>query len=177
MANPNEEVRNEALRSYMIYENEVGTANKPPKIMTWDNDFEVPFEQGPYTPMTTTSIGPVPKPVTSYNDNNRNMFSDVHKAFGVVSVCLSREIAQTLRDYTTAKALWDALVSMSKGNFEMRNSRKGMFNGEFNMFNYVQGESITRLIHRFETLVTKIKSAGIEYDQISDNLLNSLSYT
>ncbi|XP_076907456.1 uncharacterized protein LOC143563913 [Bidens hawaiensis] len=197
MANTSEDVRNEAVRSYLIFENNAGTTNKPPKLMNWDNEFEEfkwwfknyirnidynllkPLEKGPYTPMTTTADGQVPKPVTSYDDTDRKMFIDDHKAFSVLSVCLSHEISQTLRDYTTTKGLWNALLRKFEGNIEMKNNRKGMLKGEFNMFNYVQGESVTRLIHRFETLITKIKSAGIEYDQIeiNDKLLNSLPYT
>ncbi|XP_076912158.1 uncharacterized protein LOC143570380 [Bidens hawaiensis] len=181
----------------MIFENEAGTTTKPPKLMNWDNDFEEfkwrfknyiriidytllrPLEQGPHVPITTTPYGQVPKPVTSYDDNERKIFNEDHKAFSVLSVCLSREIAQTLRDYITAKGLWDALVSKFEGNTEMRNSKKGLLKGEFNMFNHVQGESVTSLIHRFETLITKIKSAGIDYDQIeiNDKWLESLPYT
>ncbi|XP_076901482.1 uncharacterized protein LOC143555897 [Bidens hawaiensis] len=129
--------------------------------------------------MTTTVYGEVPKLVNAYDDNDKKMFSDDHKAYGVLSVCLSREIAQTLRDHTTTKGLWDALVSKFEGKTEMKNIRKGMLKGEFNMFNHVHGESVTNLIHRYETLITKIKSAGIEYDQIeiNDKLLNSQSYT
>ncbi|XP_076892306.1 uncharacterized protein LOC143544007 [Bidens hawaiensis] len=161
MANANEEVRNEA--NY---------------IRILDYALLRPLEQGPHIPLTTTSDGQVPKHVTSYDDNDRKMFSEDHKAFGVLTVSLSREIAQTLRDYTTTKGLWDALVSKFEGNTEMRNSRKGMLKGEFNMFNHVKGELVTSLIHRFETLITKIKSVGIDYDQIevNDKLLNSLPY-
>ncbi|XP_076931584.1 uncharacterized protein LOC143596753 [Bidens hawaiensis] len=180
----------------MIFENEARTTNKPPKLMNWDNDFEEfkwrfknfiriqdynllrPLEQGSYNPTTTTADGEVPKPASSYNDNDRRMLSDDQKAFGVLSVCLSREIALTLRDHIMAKGLWDALINKFEGNIEMRNNKKGMLKGEFNMFNYVQGESIPSLIQRFETLITKIKSSSIEYDQveINDKMLNSLPY-
>ncbi|XP_076897379.1 uncharacterized protein LOC143550651 [Bidens hawaiensis] len=128
-----------------------------------------PFEQGPHIPTTTTPDGEVPKAVADYDDADKRMFSEDNKAFGFLSVCLSKEIALTLRDFTNGKTLWDALVNKFKGNLEMRNSRKGMLKGEFNMFNYVQEETIASLISRFETLITKINSAGIEYDQIEIN--------
>ncbi|XP_076926280.1 uncharacterized protein LOC143589396 [Bidens hawaiensis] len=133
-----------------------------------------PFEQGPHVPTSSTPDGDVPKQVTDYDENDRRLLNEDNKAFGVLSVCLLREIALTLRDYTTTKTLWDALVNKFEGNLEMRNRRKGMLKGEFNMFNYVQGETIASVISKFETLITKINSAGIEYDQIeiNDKLLN-----
>ncbi|XP_076909034.1 uncharacterized protein LOC143566147 [Bidens hawaiensis] len=101
------------------------------------------------------------------------------KAYGVLSVCFSLEISQTLRDFTTAKGLWDALTEKFKSNVDMRNYRKEMLRGEFNMFNHIQGELVGTLINRFETLVTKKRSVGVVYDQseINSKLLNSLPYT
>ncbi|XP_076917057.1 uncharacterized protein LOC143613551 [Bidens hawaiensis] len=144
-----------------------------------DHNLIRPFEQGPHRPVTTNADGEVPKAVTEYDDDDRRMLAEDQKAFGVLTICLSHEIALTLREHTTAKTLWDALVAKFEGNLEMKNSRKGMLKGEFNMFNYIQGETIASLISRFETLITKINSAGIDYDQIeiNDKLLNSLPYS
>lgn len=72
-------------------------------IKILDYTLLIPIEQCPHVPMTETADGPTPKPTTAYGDNDRKMYSDDHKAYGVLSVCLSHEIAQTLRDYTTAK--------------------------------------------------------------------------
>ncbi|XP_076901112.1 uncharacterized protein LOC143555454 [Bidens hawaiensis] len=182
---------------YMMFENEAGTTFKPPKLMKWDCDFDEfkwrfynylkiidynlirPIEHGPHRPTTTGTDGVVPKTTVNYNDDDRRMLAEDQKAFGILTVSLSREIALTLRDYTTAKGLWDALVNKFEGNLEMKNSRKGMLKGEFNMFNYIQGESIDSLISIFETLITKINSAKIEVEQIeiNDKLLNSLPYS
>ncbi|XP_076899965.1 uncharacterized protein LOC143553973 [Bidens hawaiensis] len=112
-------------------------------------------------PTTSTPDGDVPKRVADYDETDRRMLNEDNRAFDVLTVCLSREIALTLRDYTTTKGLWDALVNKFEGNLEMKKSKKGMLKGEFNMLNYVQGESIASLIQRFETLITKIESAGI----------------
>ncbi|XP_076931353.1 uncharacterized protein LOC143596467 [Bidens hawaiensis] len=186
----------ETLKNLTIFDNEVGTTNKPPKLLKWDNNFEEfnwrfkdyirttdyallrSIEIGPHIPTTDTADG-VPKLATAYNDDDRKMLSDDQKAYGVLCVCLSFEISQTLRDHTTAKGLWIALVNKVEGNRETRNNMKAMLKGEFNMFNHVHGETVGSLIHRFETLITKMKSAGIDYDQIeiNDKLLNSLPYT
>lgn len=48
-----------------------------------------------------------------------------------------------------------------EGNLDMREGRKEMLNGEFNMFNHVQGKTVASLISRFEALNTRIRSANI----------------
>ncbi|XP_076910034.1 uncharacterized protein LOC143567515 [Bidens hawaiensis] len=183
MATPNTVASNEAMTSCVMFENEAGTTTKPPKSKNYLKIIEYnltrPIEQGPHVPTNTTPDGDTPKAVDDYDDADNRMLVEDNKAFGVLSVCLSREIALTLRDYTTSKTLWDALVNKFEGNLEMRNSRKGMLKGEFNMFNYVHGETIASLISKFETLITKINSAGNEYEQIeiNDKILNSLPYS
>ncbi|XP_076952711.1 uncharacterized protein LOC143626528 [Bidens hawaiensis] len=100
------------------------------------------------------------------------------KAHGYLNMCLSTEITKTIKEYTATKAIWDALVEF-EGNLDMREIRKEMLNGEFNMFNHIQGETVTSLINRFESSNTKMRSAGLihEMSEINKKLLNSLPYT
>lgn len=49
---------------------------------------------------------------------------DDEMAYGIISVCFSTEIFQTLRECTTAKGIWDALVEKFEGNLDMREIRK-----------------------------------------------------
>lgn len=78
-----------------------------------------------------------------------------------MTVCLSNEVTQTLREHTTAKGLWDALVEKIEGNAEMRARRRAMLKDEFNMFNHIQGESVGDLIKRFEKLLTRMRNAEV----------------
>ncbi|XP_076949350.1 uncharacterized protein LOC143621969 [Bidens hawaiensis] len=162
--------RDPEVKIYIMFENKNGTTNKPPKLLNWD--------KGPYRPTVSSPTRPVPIPFAALTYDDKKLLLDNEKAYGVLSVCLSIDIAQTLRECTTTKALWDGLVEKFEGNLDMRESKKDMLKGDFNMFKHIQGESITSFIHRFETLHTKMRSAGIklEYSEVNKRLLNSLPY-
>lgn len=53
------------------------------------------------------------------------------------------------------------MVEKFERNLDIRESRKEMLNGEFNLFNHIQGETVAFLIERFEALNTRMISAGI----------------
>ncbi|XP_076930724.1 uncharacterized protein LOC143595641 [Bidens hawaiensis] len=126
-----------------------------------------------------TPNGPADVPLESLIDNDKKLMLNYEKAYGVISVCLSTDIAQTLRECTAAKGLWDALVEKFEGNLDMKESRIEMLNGEFNMFNHIQGKTVTSLLNRFEALNNMMRSVGIikEMSEINKKLLNSLPYT
>ncbi|XP_076944693.1 uncharacterized protein LOC143615455 [Bidens hawaiensis] len=108
-----------------------------------------------------TLDGLVDDPPESLTEVDTQKMLKDEKAYGYLIMCLSTEITQTLRECTTAKALWDAFVEKFKGNLDIRESRKEMLNREFNMFNHVQGETLSSLLNRFEALNTKMRNAGI----------------
>ncbi|XP_076910775.1 uncharacterized protein LOC143568511 [Bidens hawaiensis] len=138
-----------------------------------------PIIGGPHKPVTQTPEGPVNTTVETYGDEDKELLQEDEKAYGILSVSLSAVIAQTLREQTSTKELWDALVEKFEGNLEMRNSRKEMLKGEFNMFNHSQGETVSILIGQFEKLITKMRSVGIvnEPSKVNHKLLKSLPYT
>lgn len=88
------------------------------------------IENGPLKPVTMSANGPVDVPPESLSE-----------VYGFLSMCLSTEITQTLRECTTSKALWDALVEKFEGNLDMMESQWEMLNEEFNI-NHIQGERI-----------------------------------
>lgn len=57
-------------------------------------------------------------------------------------MALSPQIAQGFIEYTSAKALWEALIEVYEGNEDMKQSRQDMPRQKFNMFNYILGESL-----------------------------------
>ena len=89
---------------------------------------------------------------------------------------LSHEIAQGFREYTSAKALWEALIEVYEGNEDMKQSRQDMLRQKFNMFNYVLGETLENQLQRFITLTTEMSSVGmmVTRSEINKKLLNSL---
>lgn len=97
------------------------------------------IEQGPYKHVTLTPEGPVDTPVEDYGKKNKTMIYEDQRAYGILSACLLANIAQTLTEETSSKGLWDSLVEIFDENLEMRNNRKEMFKGEFNILIMFKG--------------------------------------
>ena len=57
----------------------------------------------------------VEKPVKDYTDAEWETVEQDHKALAVLNMALTPEIAQGFREYTDAKSLWKALVSVYEG--------------------------------------------------------------
>ena len=98
------------------------------------------------------------------------------KALGTLTMALSPDIAQGFRSYTSAKALWEALIKVYEGNDDMRQSRQDLLRQKFNMFNHVLGESLEVQLQRFISLTTSMSTSGVVVSQseINKKLLNSL---
>mgnify|MGYP001554119727 CR=1 FL=1 len=69
-------------------------------------------------------------------------------------MALSPDIAQGFREYTSAKALWEALIEVYEGNEDMKESRQDMLRQKFNMFNYIPGETLEAQLQRFTAVIT-----------------------
>ncbi|XP_076937612.1 uncharacterized protein LOC143605345 [Bidens hawaiensis] len=91
-------------------------------------------------------------------------------------MALSPEIALGFRELNSAKGLWEALIEVFEGNEDMRRSRQDLLRRQFNMFNHVLRESLEKQLHRFISLITKIRSANINLTsaEINNKLVNSL---
>ncbi|KAI3744682.1 hypothetical protein L1987_57771 [Smallanthus sonchifolius] len=175
-------------------DNEIGTTNRPPRLTNAD-DFDnwkfiyenfskykdssiwKSIEKGSQVPMVRNEKNEfVPMdPDLCVGEEILQKEKD-EKAYAGLTMALSTEIAQGFKEYKTAKALWDALVERFEGNLDMRESRKDMLRQKFNMFKYVNGESLESQINRFTHLMNEISGAGIEMTkgEINKKLLNSL---
>ncbi|XP_076907114.1 uncharacterized protein LOC143563467 [Bidens hawaiensis] len=114
--------------------------------------------------------------VESYTDADFDKVEQDEKALATLTMALSPEIALGFRELDSAKALWEALIEVFEGNQDMRRSRQDLLRQHFNMFNYVLGESLEKLLHRFISLVTEMRSANINLmsTEINSKLVNSL---
>lgn len=118
----------------------------------------------------------VEKPVEDYTNADWEKVEEDHKALAVLSMALTLEISQGFREYTDAKSLLKALISVYEGNEDMKQSRQDLLRQKFNMFNHILGESLENQLQRFTTLPTEISTAGIVLpkSEINKKLLNSL---
>lgn len=71
------------------------------------------------------------------------------RALATITMALSPETAQGFREYTSAKAPWEALIEMYEGNDDMKQSRQDFQRQRCNMFNHVLGESLEAQLQKF----------------------------
>ena len=72
---------------------------------------------------TNAETGAITKKlVKDYTDADFEKVEDDEKAMAILSMALTPEITQGFREYTDAKSLWEALVSVYEGNEYMKQS-------------------------------------------------------
>ncbi|KAL7607895.1 hypothetical protein Lser_V15G14224 [Lactuca serriola] len=126
----------------------------------------------------TTTVGGqvVDMKIENYTNEDFESVEEQGKALAILTMALSPDVAQGFREYTSAKALWEALIEVYEGNEDMRESRQDMLRQQFSMFNYVPGETLEAQLQWFTTLNTKMIVEGIFYtkSEINNKLLNAL---
>ncbi|KAL7582760.1 hypothetical protein Lser_V15G45484 [Lactuca serriola] len=109
--------------------------------------------------ITTTVAGQlIDKAVENYTNEDFEKVEEQERALASLTMGLSPDIAQGFREYTSAKALWEALIE------------------KFNMFNYIPRETLEAQLQRFTTLTTEMNISGIflTKSEINKKLLNAL---
>ena len=111
----------------------------------------------------TVSVGGqlVDKSVENYTDEDFELIEEQERALATLTMALSPDIAQGFREYTSAKALWEALIEVYEGNEDMKESTQDMLRQKFNMFNYILGETLEAQLQRFTALTTDMNISGI----------------
>ena len=83
--------------------------------------------RGPIWITSTLEDGTViDKQVENYTDDDFERVEEQEKALATLTMALSPKIAQGFREYTSAKALWEALIEVYEGNEDMKQSRQDM---------------------------------------------------
>ena len=74
--------------------------------------------------ITTTVAGQVvDKAFENYTNEDFEKVEEQERALATLTMALSHDIAQGFREYTSAKALWEALIEVYEGNEDMKESR------------------------------------------------------
>ena len=76
----------------------------------------------------TTTVGGqvVDKKIENYTDEDFESVEEQEKALAILTMALSPDIAQGFREYTSAKALWEALIEVYERNEYIRESHQDM---------------------------------------------------
>ncbi|KAI3676109.1 hypothetical protein L1987_85708 [Smallanthus sonchifolius] len=124
---------------------------------------------GPHKPVTTTADVQRPKLVSEYDEKDLALIARDNKAYETIAMALPMDIFNIFAEYTTAKDLWPALCTRYEGSEDVRESKRDLIKKQYAMFSSVRGESISDLINRFSSIVSRLKVMGVEYPTLDLN--------
>ncbi|KAI3732741.1 hypothetical protein L1987_63949 [Smallanthus sonchifolius] len=182
------------LTNMFNYDNEIGTSQKPPKLLNladyfnWKDRFDqlvsftdtslwIPILEG-YTHPTYSWMGKddVPKPVSALTTEEKLLFDREKKAMTSISMSLPKEIYHSFKQFKSSQQLWEALQKRCEGSLDVKKSRKELLKKQFLVFKHFQNESLDDLATRFYHLLSELSSASVVYEteEINDKFLEAL---
>ena len=178
------------------YDNEIGTLNKPPRLMdtvdypNWKKRMEAFINLIDYTLWDCYNVKePVPivesadtsrrvaKTPDLLTDSERTIVSRYKKAYSYLTMALPNDVLQNFKEFTTSDSLWNALLSRYEGNSEMKEFRKEELIKQYLSFTCSDNDSFTSQANRYIRLVSDLKSMGkfFEAGEVNKRFLHSLS--
>ncbi|KAM0052178.1 putative transcription factor interactor and regulator CCHC(Zn) family [Helianthus debilis subsp. tardiflorus] len=182
------------LNELLRMEHDVGTTNKPPKMMrvenylTWKDRFQSFIEYQDtrmwiciadgYTNPTHDFEG---RPrVTAYvnmQENDKKMYEAEKRALAAIKMSLPDSIKHTFKKYTTSKEMRDALEKRYEGNPDVKKNKVDLLKKQFAVFKHMKNESLEDIITRYYHLMSELDNYDIDcYSDIekNDKLLDAL---
>ncbi|KAI3776059.1 hypothetical protein L1987_45819 [Smallanthus sonchifolius] len=175
------------------YDNEIGTPQKPPKLLNvndysnWKARFEhyisytdsslwIPILEGYKHPTHIYHDEEVPKPISKLDEEQKKAYDREKKALGSITMSLTRELFHSFRGYDTSKDLWKALQKRFEGNSDIKKSKRDLLRKQYECFNFMENESLDDLISRFYHLQTELKAFELKYpdEELVEKFLDAL---
>ncbi|XP_076931709.1 uncharacterized protein LOC143596948 [Bidens hawaiensis] len=168
----------------------MGTSNKPPKLLrmedypSWADKFEIYVKAVNYDAWEAVEM----EHIIPRNENGtthrlsqipeaeKARFLSEKKMMNLFQQSIKSEIFQLLQHNGSCHSIWEALLNKDRGNPDMRKSKIGLLEKEFDIFSMVKGVSMAQMIEIYCHLVNEMKHLGIdkqEYECI-DKLDDSL---
>ena len=139
--------------------------------------------EGPYMPESIPTNDraqyankPIPLRGVEMTAEEKKMVKMDLRAYASLTLALPMEVLMCVKDYKTAKSLWDHLEIMFAGNNEIKKMKKDTLKYQFETFKHSQGETVTQQIQRFVQLVNELKTYEIKIDtyDLNKKLLHNL---
>ncbi|XP_021979637.1 uncharacterized protein LOC110875741 [Helianthus annuus] len=144
-------------------ENELGTMQKPPKLMSLDeysgwsgrfknwvqaNHFEcwMKIEKKYVPPIDGLRMV---KTIGSLTDTEHADFKAEKKMVSILQQAIKEDILVLLQHDKSSQSIWQALELKFKGSASMIKSKKALIKKEFDIFTGIKGESTKQLIERY----------------------------
>ncbi|KAI3676242.1 hypothetical protein L1987_85844 [Smallanthus sonchifolius] len=181
------------LGNLLNYDNEIGTPQKPPKLLNvndysnWKTRFEhyisytdsslwIPILEGYKHPTYIYLDETMPKPISKLSDEEKKAYDREKKALGSITMALTRELFHSFRGYDNSKDLWKALQKILEGNSDIKKSKRDLLRKQYECFRFFENESLDDLISRFYHLQTELKAFELRYpdEEMVENFLDAL---
>ena len=182
------------LNELLRMEHEVGTTNKPPKMMkvenylTWKDRFQsfieyqdarmwICIQDGYINPSHDFEGRQRVTPYVQMQDNDKKMFEAEKRALAAIKMSLPDGIKHTFKKYTTSKEMWDALEKRYEGNEDVKKNKVDLLKKQFAVFKYMKNESLEEIITRYYHLMSELDNYDIDSytdSEINDKLLDAL---
>ncbi|KAJ0918598.1 putative transcription factor interactor and regulator CCHC(Zn) family [Helianthus annuus] len=168
-------------------ENELGTMQKPPKLMNLDeyagwsdrfknwvqaNHFECWMKiEAKYVP-PVDGLG-MEKGIGSLTETEQNDFKAEKKMISILQQAIKEDILVLLQHEDNAQSMWQSLKIKFQGSVSMIKSKKALIKKEFDIFTGMKGETTRQLIERYCHLVLEIMR--LEIIKINEEWIDMLS--
>ncbi|XP_076924903.1 uncharacterized protein LOC143587518 [Bidens hawaiensis] len=171
-------------------ENEIGTSNKPPKLLkmedypSWAGKFETHVQAENYdTRIVVEEEYTTPKNEngTSYRlsenpEADKAIFLREKKMLNLFQQAIKAENFQLLHHNGSCYSIWQSLLNKDKGNPNMIKSKMALLKKEIYIFTMGKGESFSQLIAIYCHLVNEMKRLGFDKQEFEyiDKLADAL---
>ncbi|XP_035842133.1 uncharacterized protein LOC110924517 [Helianthus annuus] len=168
-------------------ENELGTMQKPPKLMSldeysgWSGRFKnwvqanhlecwIKIERKYVPPVDGLNML---KTIASLTDAEQIEFKAEKKMVSILQQAIKEDILVLLQHDDSAQSIWQALEQKFKGSASMIKSKKALIKKEFDIFTGIKGESTKKLIessdfvnYSLSVFIEKIEAHELELVKI-----------
>ncbi|KAJ0522558.1 hypothetical protein HanIR_Chr10g0483921 [Helianthus annuus] len=168
-----------SIAQNMNLENEIGTTQKPPKLMSieeyygWKDHFENWVQANhlrswecilnryvlPRTELQTE------KQISEFNDQEREIYRAEKMMISLLQQAIKEDVFVLLQHEKTSKSIWDDLKVKFEGSENMMKSKKALLKKEFDLFTSLPGEDTKKLIERYCHLVRSMWMLSISKDR------------
>ncbi|KAK2364611.1 cysteine-rich RECEPTOR kinase [Trifolium repens] len=130
-------------------------------INSFDGEVWNAIENGPFVPTITDPHGIVEnKPMAQWTDDEKKKVNYDAKAQNILISSLGIEQFYHVSHCSTAKEMWDTLVTHLEGTNEVKISKINTLTQEFELFHMQDGETIADMQQRFVKITNKLHGLG-----------------
>ena len=116
------------------------------------------------------------KPRTQWDDEDKKMANLDVRARNFIVQAMPTDIYKAIQNCSTAKKMWDTLITMFEGSCTAMESTKTTLTRKYERFFVLKGESLIETHTRFNAIVNDLISIGINKPQnvLKSKFLDSL---